>query len=322
MPSSFAPRRRALCSGLAAASLLAAAPRTASAQPSQRRLVIPYPPGGSTDLLGRVFADALGTQLGDKLVVENRPGANGTVGAHHVATGASDGRTLLYTFGNLLLNQQFMMKDPKVNPLTDMAPVTRTCVIQAVVVAAADSPAKDLAEFIAMARRNPGKHSFAYYGDVSIMAIAGEAGLDLVRVPYKGGVPGMLDVAGGRVDVIYSSVAQAGPMLRSGKLKALAVSGDQRLAEWPNVPLVKEVLPKYRALDYQVVLAPKATPKSVIDELYAKSAVALSSDDVKRQFVEKGAMASPMRPDELRAFMEADYAAIGAVCKANGIVAE
>jgi len=315
-------RRRPLLAGLAAAPLACVVPRHAHAQAAQRRVVIPYVPGGSTDLLGRLYADALGNQYADKYVVENRGGGNGTIGAQQVATATGDGRTLLYTFGNLLLNQQFMMKDAKVNPLTDMTPITRSCVLQVMIVTAAESPAKDLAEFIALARRNPGKHSFAYYGDVGVMAIAGEAGLDLIRVPYKGGMPGMLDVAGGRVDIIASSVAQAAPMVRSGRLKVLAISGEQRLAEWPNVPTVKEVLPKYRALDYQVVLAPRNTPKAVVDELYEKSVAALSTDDMKRQFLDKGAQVSTMRPDELRAFMEADYAGIGAVCKANGIVPE
>ena len=108
-----------------------------------------------------------------------------------------------------------------------------------------------------------------------------------MRVPYKGGVPGMMDVAGGRVDFMYSSIAQAGPMLRAGKLKALAVAGDQRLADGPNVPTVKEVLPGYRAVDYQVVLAPKGTPKAVVDELYQKTVAALNTDELRRQFARR-----------------------------------
>jgi tripartite-type tricarboxylate transporter receptor subunit TctC len=315
--------RRALNAGLLATPVLAALPRPSHAQPGgQRRMVIPYPPGGSTDLLGRLFAEALGNQLGEKFVVENRPGANGTLGAQLVASSAPDGRTLCFTFGNLLLNQQHLMKGPVVNPVTDMVPVTRTAVIDAAFVASIDSPFRHLGELIEAARRNPGKHSYAYYGDLASPSVAALGNVELTRVPYKGGMPGMIDVAGGRIDFIYSSIAQAGPMLQSRKLKPLAVSGDQRLAAWPDVPTAKEVLPRYRAVDYQVLLAPRGTPAGVVEELYAKSATALNSEEVRRQFIEKGARAMPMRPDELRAFMEADLVSIGEVCKAAGIVPE
>ena len=314
--------RRRLLAGFAAWPLLQAAPRAARAQTSQRRMVIPYPPGGSTDLLGRLYADALGNRLGEKFVVENRPGANGTLAAQQLASATPDGRSLLYTFGNLLLNQQYLMKNPGVNPITDMVPVTRTAVIDAAFVAAVDSPYKDLGELIEAARRSPGKLTYAYYGDLAAASVAALANVDLVRVPYKGGLPGMVDVAGGRVDFIYSSIAQAGPMLRSGKLKPLAVAGDQRLADFPNAPTIKEFVPKYRAVDYQVLLAPKGTPRAIVDELYAKSTAALESEDVKRQFLERSSRAAPMRPDELLAFMQEDLAAIGAACKAAGITAE
>jgi hypothetical protein len=177
-------------------------------------------------------------------------------------------------------------------------------------------------DLIEAAKRNPGKYSYAYYGDLASPSVAALGKVELVRVPYKGGVPGMVDVAGGRVDFIYSSLAQAGPMLQSRKLKPLAVSGDQRLADWPDVPTAKEVLPQYRAVDYQVLLAPKGTPKAIVDELYAKTAAALNSEDLRRQFGEKGAQSRPMRPDEVRAFMEADLASIGEVCKAAWIVPE
>lgn len=314
-------RRRTLA-GLGAMSAAHLLARPAAAQSAPRRMVIPYTPGGSTDLLGRLFADALGARLGDKFVVENRPGANGTLGAREVATAAPDGRTLCYTFGNLLLNQQHMMKNPGVNPITDMVPITRTAVVQAAFVAAADSPYRDLGELIAAARRSPGKLSYAYYGDLAAASVAALAGVDLTRVPYKGGMPGMIDVAGGRVDFIYSSIAQAGPMLEGGKLKALAVAGDQRLQRFPAVPTVRELLPRYRSVDYQVVLAPRGTPRQVVDELHARSVAALDTDEMRRQFLDRGSVVAPMRPDELLAFMEEDLAAIGAAVRAAGIVAE
>jgi tripartite-type tricarboxylate transporter receptor subunit TctC len=315
--------RRNFCLGLAAAPLLATRPETALAQDKrQLSMVIPYTPGGSTDLLGRMFADALSGQLGEKIIVENRPGANGTLGVAQVAAAAADGRTLLYTFGNLMLNQEFMMKDLRLRALESLVPVARTCIVQAVIVAGVNFQANDLREFIAMAKRSPAKHTYGYYGDLGIAAVAAEAGIDLLRVPYKGGMPGMVDVAAGVVDIITSSVAQAGPMLRGGKLKALAVTGDQRLAEWPNVPTVKEILPNYRALDYQVVMVPTATPRPMIDQLWQHMNAVLANADFRRSFMERGALVSNLRPDELRAFMDEDRAAISKAMKAARIEPE
>jgi tripartite-type tricarboxylate transporter receptor subunit TctC len=315
--------RRNFCMGLAAAPLLTTRPELALAQDKRQfSMVIPYTPGGSTDLLGRMFADALSGQLGEKIIVENRPGAGGTLGAAHVAAAPADGRTLLYTFGNLMLNQEFMMKDLRFQAMDSLVPLARTGVVQAVIVASVNFPANDLRGFIEMARRNPGKHTYAYYGDLGNAAMAAEAGIDLLRVPYKGGMPGMVDVAAGTVDIITSSLAQAGPMLRGGKLKALAVTGDQRLAEWPNVPTVKEILPGYRALDYQVVMAPKATPKPMIDQLWQHMNAVLTNADLRRSFMEKGALVSNLRLDELRTFMGEDRAAIARVVKAAGIQPE
>ena len=315
--------RRNFCMGLAAAPLLATRPDFALAQDKRQfSMVIPYPPGGSTDLLGRTFADALSGQLGEKIIVENRPGAGGTIGAAHVAAAPADGRTLLYTYGNLLLTQEFMMKDLRFRALDSLVPVARTSVVQAVFVASANFPANDLREFIAMAKRNPGKHSYAYYGDLASAAIAAEAGIDLLRVPYKGGTPGLVDVAGGTVDIIYGSMAMTGPMLGGGKIKALAVTGDQRLSAWPNVPTVKEILPNYRSLDYQVVMAPKATPKPVLDQLWQQMNTVLANVDLRRSFMEKGALVSNLRLDELRAFLDEDRAAIAKAVKVARIEPE
>ena len=315
--------RRNFCMGLAAAPLLATRPDFALAQDKRQfSMVIPYPPGGSTDLLGRTFADALSGQLGEKIIVENRPGAGGTIGAAHVAAAPADGRTLLYTYGNLLLTQEFMMKDLRFRALDSLVPVARTCVVQAVIVAGVNFPANDLREFIAMSRRSPGKHTYGYYGDLGNASVAAEAGIDLLRIPYKGGMPGMVDVAAGIVDIITSSVAQAGPMLRGGKLKALAVTGDQRMSEWPNVPTVKEILPNYRALDYQVVMAPKATPRPVVDQLWQHMNAVLANADFRRSFLERGALVSNLRPDELRSFMDEDRAAIAKAVKVARIEPE
>ncbi|MFT3778956.1 MAG: tripartite tricarboxylate transporter substrate binding protein [Ottowia sp.] len=288
----------------------------------QAAVVVPYTPGGSTDLLGRLFADAYSTQAGEKYIVENRPGANGMLGSAHVSAAPPDGRTLMYTYGNLMLNQEFLMKEQRLQPLRDLVPVARTCIIQSVIVAAPGFPAANLREFIAMARKNPGKHSYAYFGDLGIASVAAEADVQLLRVPYKGGLPGMMDVMAGTVDIITSSLAQAQSMLRAGKLKALAVYGDERLREWPDVPTVKEVLPDFRALDYQVVMAPKGMQGAVLAQVAQRAQAALAGAEIRQAFLERGAVVAPLGPEETLAFMEADRARLAKVVKVARIQPE
>lgn len=285
-------------------------------------MVVPYTPGGSTDILGRLFTDAFSAKAGEKYIVENRPGASSMLGSAYVSSSPPDGRTLMYTYGNLMLNQEFLMKENRLLPLRDLVPVTRTCIIQAVIVAAPSFPANNLRQLLEMARKNPGKHTYAYYGDLGIASVAAEADVQLLRVPYKGGVPGMTDVMAGTVDIITSSLAQAQPMLKAGKLKALAVYGDERLHEWPDVPAVKEVLPNFRALDYQVVMAPKGTQGAVLAQLAQRAKAALAGAEIRQAFLERGAIVAPMSPEETLAFMESDRAQLAKVVKAAKILPE
>jgi len=301
--------RRNLVLAATAAPLLAGTATSALAQ-EQRQLtmVVPYTPGGSADIFARLFSQALGKELNETIIVQNRPGAGGTLGASHVAGLPPDGRTLLYTLGNLLINQEFLIKDVRFRPMESLVPVARTCIVQVVIVTRPDFPGNDLREFIAMARRSPGKYSFAYYGDLGIPSMAAEAGIDILRVPYKGGAPALIDTASGITDILASSLTQALPLLKGGKLKVLAVSTEERIADMPNVPTVREVVPGYRAIDYQAFFVPKATPRPVIDKLWQATSRVLASTEFRRTAEERGALVQPMGPDEIRAFMEIDYA--------------
>lgn len=323
----FAPttgaRRRILIAAatapLAAAAALGA--RHAAAQTSRRpfTLVVPYPPGGATDIFGRIYAEALGEELGEKIVVENRAGANGGVGLQHVANAAPDGRTVAYAYGNLSIAQELSMKQPPVRITEDLAPILRTIVTQGFIVAAANAPWKDLGEFIEAARRAPGRFTYADYGELTIGSLVSVAGIELMRVPYKGGMPGMMDVMAGQVDVIASSAAQALPSLRSGKLKALAISSDSGIAEFPGVRTVRDFLPSYKTLNYQGVFVPRSTPPAVIDALHQRSVAAMNRPEVRRQVAERHAAVSVLGPAEFRAFMKEDAASIAVVLKAAGI---
>lgn len=317
------PTRRNFSLTLAAAAWMAA-PFQAHAQGSRRPMtvVVPYASGGSTDILARVLATALGTQTGETVIVENRPGGGGTIGASYVAGLPPDGRTLLYTPGPTLLNQEFLLKGVAFRPLQALVPLAKTCDVQVAIVAAAGHPAGDLSEFIAMAARNPKKHSFAYYGDLGVVSMAAEAGIDLIRVPYKGGAPGLVDVAAGNVDIIASSLTQALPMLQGGKLKLLAIMGEKRMAEYPNVRTVKEVLPRFRAVEYQGIFLPADTPKSVVDPLWKSVSAVLNSPEYRRTLSERGAVADPLGPEDFKRFLLADHANIKKVVEAAGIQPE
>ena len=243
------------------------------------------------------------------------------LGAAHVSAAPADGQTLLYTYGNIMLNQEFLMKS-RFRPLDMLVPVARTAIAQTLIVAAPEFPANNLNELIALAKSRPGELTYVYYGDLGITLMAIDAGIDMLRIPYKGGVPGMLDVMGQRVDIIMSSIAQAGPHLRDGKLKALAVFGNDRLAEFPDVATIKETLPKHQAFDYQVVMAPKDTPKPTLEQLAQHTNSALSDPRLKQTFLQRGAIVSYMGPEEVLQFMEKDRENIEKIVKIAGIQPE
>ena len=317
------PTRRNFTLALAAAPWFFRAAQ-AQAQGSRRQItvVVPYTTGGSTDILARVFASGLSAQLGESVIVENRPGGGGTIGAAHVAMQAGDGRTMLYTLGNLLLNQEFLLRDVKFRPLRSLLPLAKTCDLQVTMVVAANHPANNLSEFVAMAKRNPGKHSFAYYGDLGVVSMAAEAGIDLIRVPYKGGLPGLIDVAGGNVDIIASSLTQALPLLKSGKVKMLAVMTAKRWSEYPQVRAVVEDLPNYKAADYHGIFLPAGTPKPVVDAAWKSVSAVISKPEYRRTVGERGAIADPLGPDAFERFVLSDHAFIKKTVEAAGIQPE
>lgn len=278
------------------------------AQSSKRpiSIVVAYPPGGSSDIIARILAVELGAKLGETVIVENRAGGNGTIGAAYVAGMPPDGRTMLYTLGNLMLNQEFLLQGVKFRAIDSLTPVGKTCDLRVAIVSSASHPAKDLREFISMASANPGKHSFAFYGDLGVVSMAIEAGIELLRVPYKGGPPGLVDVAAGNVDIIASSLTQAMPLVQSGKLKVLGVMTAKRWTEYPSAPTVLEILPKYKAIDYQGFFLPSNAPKVVVDTLWTAVSGILANPEVSKRLVERGAILDLQGPEEFKRFFHAD----------------
>jgi tripartite-type tricarboxylate transporter receptor subunit TctC len=285
----------------------------------QTTFVVPYAAGGGTDLFARFFADTLATQSGGRVIVENRAGANGAIGLQHVAGAAPDGRTLAYTYGNLALLQFHSMRNPSVNIMQDLVPVIRTVTTQAFVLVAGGAKWLSLGEFIDDARRNPGKYTYADYGELTIAAIMAATGIQLTRVPYKGGGPAQIDVIAGNVDVVANAAAQTVPNIRAGKLRALAVTEDPRMQEFPGVPVISEVVPGYKLTSYQGIFAPRNTPASVLDEIHGQVAAALAKAEVRREIANRYAFPAPLRPSEFRRFMEADSVNVASILRAAGV---
>ncbi len=310
--------RRAVCLGLVTAPVLLSHSARALAQGGVSTVVIPSTPGGAMDTFGRIYAKALGAETGETFIVENVSGAGSAIGMARVVNGQSDGRMLLYTYGNLMLALTHTMKDAP-NILRDFDPVMRTIVTQGLIVTAPSSSIRSFPDLLKMAAASPGKLTCVEYGgELVLPQVMRASGINLMRIPYKGGVPGMVDVMAGVVDVYAGSAAQLMPQVRAGKLRALAVSSEQRMAELPDVPTVRESLPEFRAMNYQGVYVRKGTPVAVIDALYKKSLAAMNRPEVKQQAEANFGAVMPMNPSEFRKFMEEDAVAIAAVMKSQG----
>jgi tripartite-type tricarboxylate transporter receptor subunit TctC len=253
------------------------------------RILVPYGPGGATDIIARIVAARLGEALGQSFVVENRPGANGNLALEAVAKAPADGYTLLV--GNVstnAINENIYASSLSIKPSRDFAGVAKLVEIPHIVVASAQLPANNIAEFVALAKKEPGKINFASVGLGSYPHLDMErfmkaAGIELTHVPYKGGagqaIPAMI---GGEVQVAFFNMASLLPHIRSGRLKALAAIPAERLPELPQVPTLGEQgFPGIGTNAWQGMFAPAATPKAVIDKLHAAVVAALTKPETK-----------------------------------------
>ncbi|MFO1327388.1 MAG: tripartite tricarboxylate transporter substrate binding protein [Rubrivivax sp.] len=272
-------RRRVLGSSLAAAASVSA-PQT-FAQPAfptgPIKFVVPFTPGGATDLVGRLLATRLQEAWGQSVVVENRPGASGMIGTEQVARAPADGHTVLVAITTHIQNPSIFAKVPY-DPIKDFEPVSQICLSYLVLVVRPDFPARDLKEFVALVKANPGKYSFGSFGTASSSHIVGEgfarqAGLDMAHVPYKGSAPMTSDLLGGQVPCAFADVSTATPHIAAGKLRPLVVSGERRAPLLATVPTLLESGYKgFEALGWVGVLLPARTPRPIVDK-YSKEMV-------------------------------------------------
>lgn len=312
------------CMALAALALTPA-PAAAQAWPSKPvRIVVPFPPGGSTDLLARRIAGKLAAPLGQPVIVENKPGAGGTVGADHVAKSPADGHTLLVgVTGPNAIAATLYAKLPY-DPAKDFDPVTLIVSAPLVVVSNANVPGATLADFIAHAKANPGKLTHGSPGNGTSMHLTGEmfalaSGTKLNHVPYKGSAGPLQDLLGGQIDAMFGDVLVVLPHVKEGKLKAYAVTSKRRHPMLPEVPTMAESgFADFEALSWQGLFAPAGTPAPVLARLNEEVVKILQSPDMQEFFASRGFVVAGNTPAEAKRFVAAEIEKWGRIVKASG----
>jgi len=275
------------------------------------KFVVPFPPGGTTDILGRVFAQKMSNIWDQPVIVENRAGAGGIVGSEFVARAPADGYTLvLGTIGTHGMSTS-LVKNLPYQPERDFAPVTLLATLPNVLVVNLDVPAKSLSELIAYAKQNPGKLSYASAGQGTASHIAGEyfkrvAGVDVVHVPYKGSAPALSDIMAGHVAYAFDYMPASMPFISSGKLRALATTGIKRSHVTPNIPTAIEQGLELNILTWFAVYAPTGTPKPILQQIRDTLAKAAADPEVQKRMDPLGVDLVVDTPNELAAFQHAE----------------
>lgn len=298
---------------LAASGLAAVAGPAVRAQTKSLRLVAPFPPGGSTDILARALADKLAPALGQAVVVDNRPGANGAIGTEVVAKSPPDGQTLLLTTSAGIVINPLLYKQ-MANPLQSLVPIAQLVELELVLAVRADFPAKTLREFIEHARRHPNGLTFASVGPGSLSHLAGESfslstGAPLVHVPYKGAAPALTDLLGGQVDAYFGTPPTFVPHVKSGRIRVLATTAAVPSAAFPGLPRVADTVAGFEVAGWQGLFAPTGTPKEVLQRLEAATLQALADDSVKARLVEQGMRVTARPATELAVILRSERAA-------------
>jgi len=323
----FSWTRLMACAMVALAALPASAQQ--AAWPSKPiRYIVPFAPGGTTDILARVVGEKLSIALGQQIVVDNKPGQGGSVGSAELARAAPDGYTIGGgTISSHGINATLYDKLPY-DPVTSFAPITLYATQPNVLLVHPSVPAKNVAEFIQLLKASPNKYSFGSAGTGTSQHISGEmfktmAGVKMEHIPYRGSGAMLPELLGGTLTVAFDNVASAIPHMKAGKLRALAVTTAQRSGVAPDVPTLAESgLPGYELSSWQAVFAPAGTPKPIVDRLYAEISKILQMPDVQKRLTDLGLDLSGMPPQQLEALVKADVPRLGKIVKESGAKAE
>ena len=321
------PRRRRLLSAALIATQVAAAGLLA--QPAQAQdyptkpitIVVPFSAGGGVDTMARLLAEKLRASFGQPVIVDNKPGASGMLGALAVVRAPADGHTLLLgSAGETAINPFIYKTKMQYAPDKDLAPVTAIVRVPNVLVAAPKAPFRTLDELVAHAKENPGKLAYATSGIGNPQHLNGElleemAGIFMVHVPYRGAAGQLIDVAAGNVDLTFVSMTAAAAFIKDGRVKAIAVTGAKRAPFAPDLPAIAEskAAPKYALENWFGLFAPAATPAPVIAKLNAAVVQAMQQPDLAKRMTEQGGIPAPMSPAQFRDFIKTESAQYGRI---------
>ena len=303
-----------------------AASSSAQGYPSKPiRLVVPYPPGSGTDIVGRLLAQRLGESLGQQVYVDNRPGAGATIGTALVAKGTPDGYMILMAdLGPLAIGPSFHRQLPY-DPIKELAPISEVAVLPFVLVVHPSVPAHNVPELIALAKAKPGELNYASVGNGTAVHLATElfrqiTGVDIVHIPYKGSAPALTDLVAGRTSMMFVNVLSVRGFLESGQLRAIAIGTAERSPSMPEVPTVAEsIQPNFRAGVWFGLLAPAETPRAIIDKLNAETVRVLQTPDFKAKLIEQGAQSVPSSAEEFSALIQAEITKWADVIRSSGV---
>ncbi|WP_144636563.1 tripartite tricarboxylate transporter substrate binding protein BugE [Bordetella genomosp. 13] len=306
-------RAIALASGVAA--VAAASVANAAGYPERPiRVIVPFAPGGSTDIIARLVTTRMSQELGQPMVVENKGGAGGAIGAAEAAKAAADGYTLsIATVSTMAVNPACRPNDLPYDPIKDFQPVTNFANTANVVAVNPKFPAKDFKEFLEVLKKNPNKYSYGSSGTCGVLHLMGESfrmatGTDIVHVPYKGSGPAIADAVGGQIELIFDNLPSSMPQIQAGKLHAMAIAWPERIAAIKDVPTFADVgLPVLNQPVWYGLLAPKGTPMDVVNKLRDAAVVALKDPKVIKMLDEQGSAPSGNTPEEFAKEIQAQY---------------
>ncbi|HEX4329263.1 MAG TPA: tripartite tricarboxylate transporter substrate binding protein [Burkholderiales bacterium] len=274
-------------------------------------MVVPFPPGGGTDIIARTLGDRMAADLGQPVIIDNRPGAGTMIGDDNIAKSAPDGYSLLIATFAHAVNPSLQAKIP-FNTEKDFAPVALVGRSPNVLIVNPNKPFKSVADVLAFARANPGKLTFGSFGNGTSAHLAGElfknlAKVDMVHVPYKGSAPALTDLLGGQIDMMFTTVASVAQYIKGNRLRALAVTSAQRSTAYPNLPTIGEAgVPGYAAESWYGIYVPAGTPAPIIARLSQSVHAAVKTEAFKSRIEEEGLMVSSGTPEELAKYVQAE----------------
>ncbi|NBV80209.1 MAG: tripartite tricarboxylate transporter substrate binding protein [Burkholderiaceae bacterium] len=291
------------------------------------KFIVPYPPGGGTDVIARIVQEPLSSNLGQQVIIENRGGAGGSIGSEAAARSPADGYTVLFTLSSHTINPAIYPK-LSFNTEKDFLPVVTIASLPQILVANPDFPAKNVKDVIDMAKAKPGTIAYASVGNGSPghlagAMMAGAANVKVTHIPYRGGGPAVTDVMGGQVPLLWVSIPAAANFVKAGKLKALAVSTTKRSAVFPDVPtMIESGFKDFEVDSWYAMFVPANTPKAAVDRLNAAANKVLTTPEVKEKLLNQGAEAVGGSPEALGRVVKAELVKWDKVVKENGIKAE